>query len=114
MNLPYALHICGNTDLILEDMLQTGADAFELDYKTDINRIFDLCNQSVTFIGNIDPSGVLRFGTGEMVREKVTGLLHVYQASPRFIVNAGCAIPPDTPGENIRQLIHTARSNAAR
>jgi len=33
--LPYVLHICGKTDRILEDMLSTGADGLELDYKTD-------------------------------------------------------------------------------
>ena len=37
--LPYALHICGDTEVILEHMLLTGADAIELDYKTDITKI---------------------------------------------------------------------------
>jgi len=38
LGLPYGLHICGNTDSILEPMLTTGADMIELDYKTDIRK----------------------------------------------------------------------------
>ncbi|MCK7462070.1 MAG: hypothetical protein MZU84_08425 [Sphingobacterium sp.] len=36
LGLPYALHICGDTTRILGPMLATGADALELDYKTDV------------------------------------------------------------------------------
>lgn len=54
----YTLHICGNTDCILEHMLLSGADAYELDYKTDIYKIHRTFNDSATFIGNIDPAGV--------------------------------------------------------
>jgi len=108
--LAYTLHICGNTDLILEYMLQTGADAFELDYKTDILKIKDTFCNSATLIGNIDPSGVLAMGSEELVREKTLELLMVYESSNRFILNAGCAIPRDTPSENLKMMIDTARS----
>ena len=67
---PYALHICGNTDIILEHMLMTGADAFELDYKTDITKIYKLLHDNTTFIGNINPSGILAMGTVNEVRVK--------------------------------------------
>ena len=106
----YALHICGNTDIILEYMLMTGADAFELDYKTDINKIYNLLHDNTTFIGNIDPSGVLALGTPEDVRKKTLELLNIYKDSNRFILNAGCAIPPTTPSENLKIMIDTARS----
>lgn len=108
--LPYTLHICGNTDVILESMVLTGSDAFELDYKTDIKRIFNTFHDSRTLIGNIDPSGVLALGTADEVRERTIELLSVYKNSNRFILNAGCAIPPNTPAENLRMMINTARS----
>ena len=106
----YALHICGNTDVILENMLLTNADAFELDYKTDITKIFNTFRNSATFIGNIDPSGVLALGTLDAVQNKTLKLLSVYQNSNRFILNAGCAIPPTTPPENLKIMIDTARN----
>jgi MtaA/CmuA family methyltransferase len=107
--LPYALHICGNTDIILELMKYTGSDAFELDYLTDINKIYDLLHDSVTFIGNIDPSGVIALGSVDDVKKKTLELLDIYRYSNRFILNAGCAIPSTTPPENIKTLIETAR-----
>ena len=105
----YALHICGNTDVILDQMLRSGADAFELDYKTDVQKVFDLYHNTATFIGNIDPSGVLALGTVDMVRQKTRELLKTYKPSNRFILNAGCAIPPDTPEENLKAMIEVAR-----
>ena len=108
--LPYTLHICGNTDIILESMKKTESDAFELDYLTDINKIYDLCNDSVTFIGNIDPSGVIALGRVEDVKKKTLELLEIYKNSNRFILNAGCAIPPTTPSANLKAMIETARN----
>lgn len=106
----YTLHICGNTDVILEHMLLTGADAFELDYKTDIAKIFNTIQNTKTFIGNIDPSGVLALGTVDVVQKKTMELLSIYKNSNRFILNAGCAIPPNTPSVNLRMMIDTARN----
>lgn len=106
----YALHICGNTDVILEHMLKTGADAIELDYKTDSGKIYDAFHDSTTLIGTIDPSGVLALGSADDVREKTLELLEIYRNSNRFILNAGCAIPPTTPSLNIKTMIETARN----
>lgn len=111
---PYTLHICGKTDAILKDMLKTGADCFELDYKTDIEQAFSLFKDSACLIGNIDPSGVLALGTVDDVKRQTQSLLDVVSGRPRFILNAGCAIPAETPSENLRAMIATARAYAAR
>ncbi|MCK5135896.1 MAG: uroporphyrinogen decarboxylase family protein [Bacteroidales bacterium] len=107
--LHYALHVCGNTDVILDKMLKTGADAFELDYKTDVQKAFDIYHDKATLIGNIDPSGVLALGTADMVRQKTRELLETYKTSNRFILNAGCAIPPNTPDRNLTAMLDVAR-----
>lgn len=109
LGLPYILHICGKTDRILEDMVSTGADGLELDQKTDLRLAHDLLRDRTTFVGNIDPSGVLALGTPELVERKTRELLEVFSDTPRFILNAGCAIPADTPPENIRTMIRVAR-----
>lgn len=108
--LPYLIHICGNTVPILEDMKSIKTDAVELDYKTDLNKIYETCNDSVTLFGTIDPSGVLANGMPEHVEKKVLELLNLYKDSPRLVINAGCAIPPTAPEANIRKLIDVARS----
>jgi len=105
----YTLHICGNTDVILDHMLLTGADSFELDYKTDISKIYNTIRNTTTLIGNIDPSSVLALGTVDSVQKKTLELLSAYQHSNRFILNAGCALPSTTPSENLKMMIDTAR-----
>ncbi|HEX9006786.1 MAG TPA: uroporphyrinogen decarboxylase family protein [Bacteroidota bacterium] len=107
--LPYILHICGNTDLILDDMVATRADGLEIDYKTDTALAHERLKGHALFVGNIDPSGVLALGTPALVRQKTTALLEIFRDTPRFILNAGCAIPPTTPPENLHAMIRTAR-----
>lgn len=109
-NVDYTLHICGDTEMILDKMLLTGADAFELDYKTNIQSVYNLYQDKTTLIGNIDPSGVLAQGKVEDVIHNTKELLKIYGPSNRFILNAGCALPPITPSENLRAMIETARA----
>jgi len=105
----YILHICGNTDLILEDMISTGADGLELDYKTNSRRAHQVMRDRTVFAGNIDPSGVLAWATPERVEEKTRELLGVFSDTPRLILNAGCAIPAETPPGNLKAFIRAAR-----
>jgi uroporphyrinogen decarboxylase len=110
LGLPYVLHICGNTNRIVDDMLKTGSDGLELDYRTDATLARDKMKDRTVFVGNIDPSGVLALGTPAVVEAKTRELLTVFADTPRFVLNAGCAIPPMTPPENLRAMIHAARS----
>ncbi len=108
--LPYGIHICGDTELILEQMIGVGADLYELDYKTDVHSVYRALSKRAVFIGNIDPSGVLALGSVDKVVRSTQNLLAVYGHANRFILNAGCAIPPDTPSDNIRAMVATARA----
>ncbi len=110
LGFPYFLHICGNTSRIIDEMLETGSDGLELDYRTDAAMAHAKMKDRAVFIGNIDPSGVLALGTPRLVEEKTRELLTIFADTPRFILNAGCAIPPITPPENLRAMINTARS----
>ncbi|MBT7094260.1 MAG: hypothetical protein HN936_13520, partial [Bacteroidetes bacterium] len=35
--------------------------------------------------------------------------INVFSGTNRFVLNTGCALPPDTPEENIRAFVKTAR-----
>lgn len=109
LGLPYFLHICGKTDPILEDMISTGADGLELDHRTDARRAHDLLKDRAVFIGNLDPSAVLAYGTPAVVEAETRRLVELFSDTPRFILNAGCAIAPETPPDNIRAMIRVAR-----
>ncbi len=107
---PYALHVCGNTNAILADLATTGADALELDYKTDVRLAHDLMKDSTVFIGNLDPSSVVALGAPALVETKSRELIALFGDTRRFILNAGCAIPATAPEANIRAMVHAARS----
>jgi len=109
LGLPYLLHVCGDTGSIVGDLTTTGADGLEIDYKTDVRLARSACEGRTVFVGNIDPSGVLARGTPALVEEKTLELLNIFAGNPRFILNAGCAIPPHTPPENLRTMIRVAR-----
>jgi len=106
---PCLIHICGNTERILETLPATGADAFELDYKTDAQEILRVIGPRAVLSGNLDPSGVLARGTPELVTEKTRDLLDIYRDCPHLIVCSGCALPPASPEATIRAMISTAR-----
>lgn len=105
----YVLHICGNTDIILGQMIETGADGLELDYKTNSRKAFDVMKERTALFGNIDPSGVLALGTPDLVKAKTNELLDIFSKTNRFVLNSGCALPSNTPEENIKMFIKTAR-----
>jgi uroporphyrinogen decarboxylase len=71
----------------------------------------DLLKDRVTFFGNIDPSGVLALGSTDLVEARTRELVKLFSDTPRFVLNAGCAIPASTPEENIKTLIRVAREH---
>lgn len=108
LGLPWDLHVCGNANPILADLVATGADALDLDYKTDAHKAHAALAGRTVFIGNLDPSNVVARGTASEVEKASRDLIAIFVDSPRFILNAGCAIPADTPPENIRAMIRAA------
>jgi uroporphyrinogen decarboxylase len=109
LGLPYVIHICGRTEPILDDMLETGADGFDLDYQTDARVAHEKLKDEAVFVGNLDPSEVIGRGTPELVEAKSRELCEIFADTPRFVLNAGCAIPADTPPENVRAMLRAAR-----
>ncbi|MDR1454225.1 MAG: hypothetical protein LBJ01_01115, partial [Tannerella sp.] len=107
--LPYLLHICGDTRLILSRMNLLGLDAVELDYKTPIEDIREVFGSTTALFGTVDPSGVIALGTPETVRRECVKILDAYRDNPRLVLGAGCAIPPMAPGDNIREILNAVR-----
>ena len=111
-NIPYLLHICGNTDVILDQMATLGLDAVELDYLTSIEKIYGYFSQKTALFGTIDPSGILNFGTPADVKAKSMELFNLYKGNPRFVIGAGCAIPPNAPPANIHAIVSAAKATS--
>jgi uroporphyrinogen decarboxylase len=103
------IHICGDTSRILDFLSRYDFCGFELDYKTDVVRAKSSVGARHVLFGNIDPSAVIARGTPTMIREKTRQLFAMWKPGGLFVLNAGCAIPANTPEENIRALLATAR-----
>lgn len=82
-----------------------------MDHATDMQAANKAFTGETAFIGNLDPVGVLLNGTPEEVKVKTRELIEVFSDNPRFILNAGCALPPGTPAENIHAMIAAARES---
>lgn len=108
---PYLLHICGNTELILDHMATMNLDAVDLDYQTPIRKIHETLGSHTTLCGTVDPSGVMALGTPEEVKKHTLELTNLYKGNPRLVLCSGCALPPFTPEENIRMLVRTAQES---
>lgn len=100
-------HICGDTTKILNFLSEYSACGFELDYKTDAAKAKSTVGAQHVLFGNIDPGGVLAHGSADDVREKTRELIAVWKPGARFVLNAGCALPPITPPENLHAMIET-------
>ncbi len=96
------IHICGNLDIILEDVINTGFPAVEVDYKTDINRAQAIMSGSNTILfGPIDPVNGFLNDTPEMLARKTREILDIF-GGRGIVIGAGCALPPDVSEENLR------------
>jgi uroporphyrinogen decarboxylase len=60
-------------------------------------------------LGMIDPAQVMRFGTPEMVQHKARQMLATMSPGGGFIIGPGCALPADTPVENVLALMECVR-----
>lgn len=107
-NTALAYHICGDATSIVPDMVETGAAVLELDYKCALPEIKRATRGKATILGVIDPSNVLALGTPDLVREKVIEELAILAPGGGLILGPGCALPPNTPAENIHAMIKTA------
>ena len=108
-NIPSLIHICGNLDLICEDVASLGFTGVEMDYKTDIEKAARIMDGKGTVFGIIDPSGVFCLGTPETVALETQRVLDTFSGK-NLVIGAGCALPTDTPEANIRSFVETVRA----
>ena len=105
---PVALHICGDATRILPEMIATGAQILELDYKTDKEVAKGSLRGKATFLGPINPELIWSAGSPSEVEGAARQALEVLAPGGEFILGPGCALGHTTPADNIHALIETA------
>ena len=98
---PVVLHICANTDLIIEMMCETGVAGISIEEKADMKRAVEIAHQKgVKVFGNVATATTLFSGTPEDVYKEATQAL---ENGTDFLC-PGCGIAPNSPLENIVQI----------
>ena len=84
------LHICGNTNRIVDDMVESGADIIDLDWMVDMGAAAAKYGDRVSFCGNFDPVAVMlrarpsRSSTHSVHCMKIGGARSSAPAAARF------------------------------
>jgi MtaA/CmuA family methyltransferase len=102
------LHICGDTGLITDDFIATGAQVLEIDHKSDAARLRAEARYTTCLLGNID-TNLLALGSAGEVDDACHELIEVCKPGGGFILGPGCAMAPNTPAENIHALVESAK-----
>ncbi|MGD9116598.1 MAG: uroporphyrinogen decarboxylase family protein [Dehalococcoidia bacterium] len=107
--LPMVCHICGDTSLILDDIVACGFDVFSLDNKVDMAFAKEKIGSQIHLLGNVDPV-ILYDGTPEEVKTAVRECCRKAWDSPRgYTVGTGCDTAYGTPLENALAFMEEAR-----
>jgi len=109
LGVPVRLHICGNTRAHLAGMGRLGCAIVDLDSMVPLAEARARMGPDQVLLGNLNPVAVLRNGTPAAVTDAVAACHR--EAGARFVVGAGCEVPPDTPEANLRVLCDYARSH---
>ncbi|MGB3906046.1 MAG: MtaA/CmuA family methyltransferase [Anaerolineae bacterium] len=104
---PKILHICGDTNAIVGQMAQCGADAISVDQKNDLAASRAEIGPDAIILGNLDPYGVLVEGGPEDVERSVGEII----ANGADAIWPGCDIWPTVPVENMEMLVAAAKKS---
>ena len=97
------LHICGNTEAILEGMIETGVNIIDIDHMVpSLGNFASLLGKIQVFSGKSDPVTIVQNGTYDSILESVQSDFRASKG--RCIVSAGCEITPGTTEENMKHF----------
>lgn len=102
--IPTICHICGDVNPILPDLLETGCPAYELDWKTDVRRVFELAHGKFALSGNVNPA-LFVTGTPADLSAAAKELCDLYRGKGGLILCSGCALGPNTKSENLQAFV---------
>ena len=98
---PIVLHICADTDPIIDLMCDTGAAGISIEEKADMKRAVEIAHRKgVKVFGNVATATTLFSGTPEEVYREATQVLD----NGTDFLCPGCGIAPPTPLENLVQI----------
>ncbi len=98
---PLVLHICGNTDLIISLMCDTGVAGISIEEKADLKKAVEIAHpKGVKVFGNVATATTLFMGKPEECYQEALAALK----NGTDFLTPGCGIAPLSPLENVLQI----------
>ena len=96
------LHICGNTGHLLNDMIQSGSDLFNVDHLVDFRQACEVYGRNnICFKGNLNPVLDMMQATPSECEIKCMSLIKQAKGL-RYMLSPGCEVPAETTDEVFR------------
>jgi uroporphyrinogen decarboxylase len=93
-------------------MREAGGDVIGMDWRTDLDKGWDLIGHDRAVQGNLDP--VTLFATHSEIERRAKLILDQAAGRPGHIFNLGHGILPGTPVENVLALVDFVHENSQR
>jgi len=96
-----------DTASLLPAMRETGADVLGLDWRVPLDTAWRSLEHACAVQGNLDP--ITLFAEPDLIRQRVRQILDQAGGHPGHIFNLGHGIVPNTPVENVQQVVRFVR-----
>ncbi len=100
-NFLFMYHNCGNITPLMNKVKDLNALAYSVGNAIDMEDALKGLQKDSIVIGNIDPAGVIRNSTPDVVKAETKALMERCCKYKNFVIASGCDIPPLTPLENL-------------
>ncbi|HEX6542825.1 MAG TPA: uroporphyrinogen decarboxylase, partial [Ktedonobacterales bacterium] len=97
------IHFATDTSGYMEAMRETGADVVSLDWRVDLGAAWQRLGDTVAVQGNLDPVALL--APWDALETRARAILDQAGGRPGHIFNLGHGILPNTPTDNVKQLV---------
>ncbi len=101
------LHICGNANPILKDIVNTGVSNVSIDAGTDMIKAVEATRGKAALIGNVDPN-LFFFGSRDEMKQAIQYCIDNAPEDSGYILASGCEVPGNAPLEKIDWFMELA------
>jgi len=105
-------HICADTSLIWEKMINVGAPAIQIDFPIDLEDCKKRVGPETCIMGNVNPIETMLYGNPDDVYNAAVKCIKAAGNQSGFVLTPGCDLNPKTPEENIKALVQAAKDCA--
>lgn len=102
-------HICADSSMIWEQMVEVGAPAIQIDYPINLADAKRRVGDKACIMGNVNPIEVILYGTPEEIYQVAKACIQAAGNNSGFVLTAGCDLNPRTSRENIKAMIKAAK-----